>query len=250
MAEMAAISRTWRIVWLTILSLYGILETVNGLWQRPLSSPFSSTARRKSKSISAQTGSKNFGIGSSHGASNEKQNLLDESLWVHDETENISQSRYTQRNDPVFSRDTVQTKNLLDRRSIASVAIRRSLAIFLGGSTTSTILSRNFVAQASSAALPTPIDEKRGEVLLVDSDDTVELPLEFIPTLDAYVVRYFLFDEPFAAIVDTGSPFLTVPCYCKPYRNRKMFWGCYKPELTRDSGYGNTIEGFDNNYGA
>ena len=249
MAEMAARFRSWIKLWLVILSLNGILESVNGLLQRPLSSPFSTAARRNSKSISAQTGSKNFGEDSRYDANNAKQNPLDKSLWIQDETENISQSRYIQRNDPVFSRDTVQTKNLLDRRSIASVAIRRSLAIFLGGSTTSTILSRNFVVQASSAALPTPIDEKRGEALLVGGDDTVELTLEFIPTLDAYVVRYFLFDEPFAAIVDTGSPFLTVPCYCKPYRNRKMFWGCYKPELTRDSGYGNTIEGFDNNYG-
>ena len=246
---MAAIFRTWRMLWFTILALYGILKSVNGLLQQPLSSPFSTTARRKS--ILAQTSSNNFGTDSSHDASNEKQNLLDDSLWTQEETENISQSRYIQLNDPVFSRDAVQTKNLLDRRSIASVAIRRSLAIFFGGSTTSTILARNLGTQASSAAPPTPIDEKRGEALPVDSDDTVvELPLEFIPTLDAYVVRYFLFDEPFAAIVDTGSPFLTVPCYCKPYRNRKMFWGCYKPELTRDSGYGNTIEGFDNNYGA
>ena len=28
-----------------------------------------------------------------------------------------------------------------------------------------------------------------------------------------------------------------------------MTWGCYKPERTRDSGYSNTVEGFDNNYG-
>jgi len=28
-----------------------------------------------------------------------------------------------------------------------------------------------------------------------------------------------------------------------------MVWGCYQPERTFDSGYSNTIEGFDNNYG-
>uniref|UniRef100_A0A7S4ADL4 Peptidase A1 domain-containing protein n=1 Tax=Pseudo-nitzschia australis TaxID=44445 RepID=A0A7S4ADL4_9STRA len=75
------------------------------------------------------------------------------------------------------------------------------------------------------------------------------VPLEFVPTLGAYVVRYTLFGEEFAAVVDTGSPFLTVPSYCKPFRNQKMRWGCYRPELTQDSGYANTIEGFDNNYG-
>ena len=85
----------------------------------------------------------------------------------------------------------------------------------------------------------------------IDVDDIapVVVPLEFVPTLGAYVVRYTLFGEEFAAVVDTGSPFLTVPSYCKPYRNQKMRWGCYRPELTQDSGYANTIEGFDNNYG-
>lgn len=29
----------------------------------------------------------------------------------------------------------------------------------------------------------------------------------------------------------------------------KYKWGCYHPELTYDSGYANTIEGFDNNQG-
>eukprot|EP00536_Pseudo-nitzschia_multiseries_P005038 jgi/Psemu1/189648/e_gw1.91.69.1 len=77
----------------------------------------------------------------------------------------------------------------------------------------------------------------------------VEVPLEYVATLGAYVVRYNLFGEEFAAVVDTGSPFLTVPFYCRPYRNQKMRWGCYRPERTQDSGYANTVEGFDNNYG-
>jgi hypothetical protein len=58
-----------------------------------------------------------------------------------------------------------------------------------------------------------------------------------------------LFDENFAAIIDTGSPFLTVPSYCKQYRNQKFNWGCYRPEKTMNSGYENTIEGYDNSYG-
>ena len=81
-----------------------------------------------------------------------------------------------------------------------------------------------------------------------DNSGSITIPLKFIPRLNAYIVYFSLFDSPnaerFGAILDTGSPFLTVPCYCS-----KSKWGCYKPELTRDSGYTNTIERFDNNEG-
>ena len=109
------------------------------------------------------------------------------------------------------------------------------------------IMMRKSVASMTAAFSPigTPISRAANKAVT----DTVEVPLEFIPTLNAYVVRYNLFNEEFAAIVDTGSPFLTVPYYCKPYRTQKMRWGCYHPERTLDSGYGNTIEEFDGNYG-
>jgi hypothetical protein len=148
---------------------------------------------------------------------------------------------------------------LLDRRTMAAVATGRTLAVMGGGG--SAILGTPFPSQATALSLPPSEtnserskDVSSSPVQPPASDETesgvVDLPLEYISTLGAYVVRYSLFGESFSAIVDTGSPFLTVPCYCKPYRNQKMFWGCYKPELTSDSGYGNTIEGFDNNYGA
>ena len=72
--------------------------------------------------------------------------------------------------------------------------------------------------------------------------DQVIVPLEYQPDLSAYVIHYYLFGERFTAIVDSGSPFLTVPSTCKQ-------WGCYRPELTYESGYSNTIEGFDNSVG-
>lgn len=77
--------------------------------------------------------------------------------------------------------------------------------------------------------------------------EEVTIPLRWISSLNAYVLYFGLFDyepEKFGAILDTGSPFLTVPSYC----NRSK-WGCYRPELTTDSGYSNTIERFDNNEG-
>jgi hypothetical protein len=77
---------------------------------------------------------------------------------------------------------------------------------------------------------------------------TITTPLEYVPALNAYVVHFYLFGERFGAIVDTGSPFLTVPSTCNKWAY-KYKWGCYKPELTMDSGYSNTVEGFDNNQG-
>eukprot|EP00977_Amphora_coffeiformis_P019318 scaffold7159_cov149-Amphora_coffeaeformis.AAC.1 len=78
---------------------------------------------------------------------------------------------------------------------------------------------------------------------------TVTLPLELVPALGgAYVVHFTLFREPFGAILDTGSPFLTVPFRCNKFAY-KYRWGCYRPERTTDSGYANTVEAFDNNQG-
>ncbi len=178
------------------------------------------------------------------------------SFQSHKELESPILNREPKDKEYDYSKDTRRKTTLLDRRTVA----RTLVAIGFGGGMTNGLFMETPSSQAATMLpvvsteaingnqLPTSEEAIPQEAL--PSDDVVDLPLEFIPTLGAYVVRYFLFNEAFAAIVDTGSPFLTVPCYCKPYRNRKMFWGCYKPELTRDSGYGNTIEGFDNNYGA
>lgn len=119
---------------------------------------------------------------------------------------------------------------LLNRRRMITQAVAIN-AMLVGGSQAS---------PATSSAI---------ETMNNNDAETICVPLEYIPTLQAYIVRYELFEEPFAAIIDTGGPFLTVPSYCLPYRTQKMTWGCYKPERTVDSGYRNTVEGFDNNYG-
>lgn len=41
---------------------------------------------------------------------------------------------------------------------------------------------------------------------------------------------------------------MTAPSTCSTW-SYKHKWGCYRPELTYDSGYANTVEGFDNNQG-
>ena len=171
-----------------------------------------------------------------------------------EETKKIILSQNAQHQDILFP--GYASAPLLDRRTMTSVAASRTLTMIFGGSVTCAALMETPSSQASTMVLSSFTGGDPGQVpsqfssdVNLPTDDIVDLPLEYIPTLGACVVRYFLFGEAFAAIVDTGSPFLTAPCYCKPYRNRKMFWGCYQPELTKDSGYGNTVEGFDNNYG-
>jgi len=111
------------------------------------------------------------------------------------------------------------------------------------------------VALSSGASATTAILDRPSSVAAADDDDDddddggmISVPLEYIPALNAYVVHYYLFGERFGAIVDTGSPFLTVPSTCSA-RSYKYKWGCYHPEKTYDSGLSNTIEGFDNNQG-
>ena len=104
-------------------------------------------------------------------------------------------------------------------------------------------------ATASSALLATPTFAVSSDPTATDNDaETITTPLEFVPALSAYVVHFFVFGERFGAIVDTGSPFLTLPCRCNKFAY-KYIWGCYKPELTEASGYSNTVEGFNSNQG-
>ncbi|KAL3762402.1 LOW QUALITY PROTEIN: hypothetical protein ACHAW5_004719 [Stephanodiscus triporus] len=61
--------------------------------------------------------------------------------------------------------------------------------------------------------------------------DRISVPLEYIPSLNAYVVHYYLFGVRFGAIVDSRNPFLTVPSTCSKM-SYKYKWGCYHPEKT------------------
>jgi hypothetical protein len=74
--------------------------------------------------------------------------------------------------------------------------------------------------------------------------ETVVVPLTYIPSLAAYVIYYSVGGDRFGAILDTGSPFLTVPGYCD-----KNKYGCYLQEHSQPSGLPPTIEQFDNNEG-
>jgi len=72
---------------------------------------------------------------------------------------------------------------------------------------------------------------------------TIDIPIEYSSRVSAYIVRYTVGGDEFAAIVDTGSPFLTIPSHCRGK------WGCYNPEHSTPSGLAPTIERFDNNQG-
>lgn len=106
---------------------------------------------------------------------------------------------------------------------------------------------RHFLELTLSSPLLLATTARNEDPVVPTASEVVTVPLRFIRTLNAYVVYFGLYDETpekFTAILDTGSPFLTVASYCNPSR-----WGCYRPELTTDSGYSNTIERFDNNEG-
>mmetsp|Transcript_11671 Transcript_11671/g.28326 ORF Transcript_11671/g.28326 Transcript_11671/m.28326 type:complete len:452 (+) Transcript_11671:119-1474(+) len=97
-----------------------------------------------------------------------------------------------------------------------------------------------------SASLPPAADvEVTLPMMADDSRETITIPLQWVPRLSAYVVLYSVGGaERFAAIVDTGSPFLVVPHYC----NRQTY-GCFDPSQSRASGLAPTVERFDNNQG-
>lgn len=75
----------------------------------------------------------------------------------------------------------------------------------------------------------------------------ITIPLRFVPRLSSYVISFALGGDNFTAILDTGSPFLTIPGNCK----RKNGWGCYERTSSKSipSGLSNTYEMFANNEG-
>mmetsp|Transcript_16724 Transcript_16724/g.23595 ORF Transcript_16724/g.23595 Transcript_16724/m.23595 type:complete len:414 (+) Transcript_16724:43-1284(+) len=119
---------------------------------------------------------------------------------------------------------TEHNNNVLDdkRRSLFNNAMS-SLAI---------VVSTPQIGVAAEEFVPTTADE------------TIQVPLQFISSLNAYVVYYSVGGDRFGAILDTGSPFLMIPSYCDETK-----WGCYKPEKSSPSGLEPTYEQFDNNEG-
>ena len=83
---------------------------------------------------------------------------------------------------------------------------------------------------------------------------SITIPMEYLPRLSAYVVRYTLGTDDamvYTAIVDTGSPFLTVPSFCDQivWDSPKQ-WGCFDRITHNNTPYAApTMERFDNNQG-
>ena len=95
----------------------------------------------------------------------------------------------------------------------------------------------------SSAATDFP-SSSTSRTTAAASAESLTVPLQYIPSLSAYVLYYQVGGERFGAIIDSGSPFLMVPGYCN-----ERTWGCYKPDASRPSGLLPTYEKFDNNEG-
>ena len=61
---------------------------------------------------------------------------------------------------------------------------------------------------------------------------SLTLPLHYDSKLSAYIIYYVVGKSKFAAIIDTGSPFLMVPqTSCRP----DYQWGCYRAEESRQA---------------
>jgi len=120
---------------------------------------------------------------------------------------------------------------------------RKALTTLFATTSVAALVSSLPIGTASALTLTGARDD--GDFAPIIGDGIVTVPLRFVPSLNAYVVQYYLFGERFGGIVDTGSPFLTAPATCSTW-SYKYLNGCYRPELTRDSGYANTVEGFDN----
>ena len=75
------------------------------------------------------------------------------------------------------------------------------------------------IAKASllpvATSIPTLDHQMASSTSIIETIDTISVPVEYIPALSAYVVHYNLFGERFGAILDTGSPFLTAPSTCR-----------------------------------
>lgn len=82
---------------------------------------------------------------------------------------------------------------------------------------------------------------------------SVVVPLEYNERLQAYLVCYTIGGVEHRAVLDSGSPFLTVPRSCdadKVFGNRRDIWGCsYRPEDSLPTVLEDTIEVFDQNRG-
>ena len=139
------------------------------------------------------------------------------------------------------------TPSAIPSQSTTAIANRRKALTKLFATPSIVSLVSSLPGGTASAITRTGVRDD-DEFAPIVGDGVVTVPIRFIPSLNAYVVQYYLFGERFGGIVDTGSPFLTVPATCSTW-SYKYLNGCYRPEFTWDSGYTNTVEGFDNMQG-
>jgi len=159
-------------------------------------------------------------------------------------TDNLSLGLRAQLSNDVTVTGTSADEATSSRRIILQKLLAKTVLL----PTAAMAASPSLVAATDDIATTTPtMIIQQAKEMIID-DDTTTVPLEYIPALNAYVIHYYLFNERFGAIVDTGSPFLTAPSTCSTW-SYKYKWGCYHPERTFDSGLSNTVEGFDNNQG-
>ena len=82
---------------------------------------------------------------------------------------------------------------------------------------------------------------------------SITLPIIYQPSLSAYTTTFKLEGSEFTAVVDTGSPFLTVKGDCdRVWSNARgdFNWGCWKGEGFEDSALRETVEQYGSREGS
>lgn len=175
------------------------------------------------------------------------------SWWVSSRTHHNSASRASIESIATFlfmtTTDDVKAGEANHQRRIVLQQMVKIVSLPAAAAATLHLPAALAAATDTTTNTTTTMAHRTNDSVVLNSDGSmIQVPLEYIPALNAYVVHYYLFGERFGAIIDTGSPFLTCPSTCSTW-SYKYKWGCYHPERTFDSGFSNTIEGFDNNQG-
>lgn len=103
---------------------------------------------------------------------------------------------------------------------------------------------REIFSFCSKASLSSLVAFSNSSPIYASCGSSIRLPLTYIPRLEAYVIYYRVGGQKFGAIIDTGSPFLTVPGYCDTTK-----WGCYRESDSEATDLSTTTERFDNGVG-
>lgn len=156
--------------------------------------------------------------------------------------------------DQIFEGSTDITWQNSSRRQLLQTTVSLTVA-------GSTVISAPFPAHSAQSSIQ--FSNTNSNEANDDSSSSLTVPLQYSARLDAFLVHFTIGGDRFGAIVDTGSPFLTIPgTLCKDKTRTSSSsttnqtspqvsrWGCYQPRHSEPvPGLSDTMERFDNAVG-